>query len=214
MSSNLDTKEKKVVKSKPVSAVVNGSVAVPGSYVDEYAVRLPVCTSTDIKNGSGVSAVSGIVPHLDLALNSGHSSKESSSGFMLISVGHLSKVRRDKCRTKSASSLDSKTNARSYGVIDHNSVESSSREGSSPSYSQSPVGDDFYGSGHIEAEEFEEDTEDYVTNEDDGTVTHNATVKLLAKRYPRDASRMGSCVQCAPISANSEASCWIFAAHG
>ncbi|TPP63240.1 hypothetical protein FGIG_02622 [Fasciola gigantica] len=127
------------------------------------------------------------VKQSSLSADSTTSTNEPSSGFMLISVKRLSKVKRIN-RTRSASSL-SPYSVNDRHAINKNNIDPSSRDDSSHTTS-SPVCeeeglDDFHGSGSIEAEEFEDDEVDESegVNEDDSTTIVVSTAGKMPNKF-------------------------------
>ncbi|CAH8456925.1 unnamed protein product [Schistosoma margrebowiei] len=105
------------------------------------------------------------------------SSKETGSGFMLLSVKHLSKVKRTKQR---ATSIDSNVSERNGTEICETLPFSNFSQVDGVLMPQNTMCDeaihDVYGSGSIEAEEFEDfdDPEDDIEINDDGNIMRDS----------------------------------------
>ncbi|CAL8078901.1 unnamed protein product [Calicophoron daubneyi] len=115
----------------------------------------------------------------DLAHNYSHVSKESGSGFMLISVKH-SRLKHGDRRAMSTVSLPKNTKT-IRELMESNSLDSYSHDDSSFSSPQSPAAEeesangDFCVPGAVEAEEYEDESYEEETQDDeDSTVTRNS----------------------------------------
>ncbi|GAA56969.1 hypothetical protein CLF_111914 [Clonorchis sinensis] len=150
--------EDPLLKAKILIPVENNALSRQESSVNGAASTPSAQPLTD----AGIDVPEGItaVGSIDLPTETDGDSK-TASGFMLISVRHLSKAGRDDLRRQSVP-LPLKCRRSGSEPLQYNMFEPS-HEDSSPTSSQSHAGEDeysndgFYGSGSIEAEEFEDD---------------------------------------------------------
>ncbi|KER29520.1 hypothetical protein T265_03893 [Opisthorchis viverrini] len=154
--------EDPLLKAKILVPVENNVLSV-GTNCHESSVNGAVSTpSGEPPTDAGIDVPEGITAlgSIDIPTETDGDSK-TASGFMLISVRHLSKAGREDLRNRSVS-LPLKCRRSGSEPLHYNMFEPS-HEDSSPTSSQSHAGEDeysndgFYGSGSIEAEEFEDD---------------------------------------------------------
>ncbi|TGZ62527.1 hypothetical protein CRM22_007393 [Opisthorchis felineus] len=159
---------------------VNGAVFTPSAQ--------PLTDAGFDVRPEGITAVGSI----DLPTETDGDSK-TASGFMLISVRHLSKAGPGDLRNQSVS-LPLKCRRSGSEPLQYNIFEPS-HEDSSPTSSQSHAGEDeysndgFYGSGSIEAEEFEDDELDEDEAAHSVTLVVGASGKNLKSSLLKSATR-------------------------
>ncbi|KAG5449918.1 hypothetical protein CSKR_201072 [Clonorchis sinensis] len=182
--------EDPLLKAKILIPVENNALSRQESSVNGAASTPSAQPLTD----AGIDVPEGItaVGSIDLPTETDGDSK-TASGFMLISVRHLSKAGRDDLRRQSVP-LPLKCRRSGSEPLQYNMFEPS-HEDSSPTSSQSHAGEDeysndgFYGSGSIEAEEFEDDELDEDEAAHSVTLVVGASGKNLKSSLLKSATR-------------------------
>lgn len=114
---------------------------------------------------------------MDLTSDSCTLSTEPNSGFMLLSVKRMSKLRHGK-RSNSANSVSRKSPSKLRGQSSY-TTGSSRDESGATSQSEDAAQEDMYGSGSIDAEDFEEDDDDDPDENDKSEINSSSLPNVI-----------------------------------